>query len=68
MSARWGHDSVYVEKDNAVYIVGGEISGSGIQITNEVLKIDVSPIDRLTNPLSCLEIANANTHPASIGS
>ncbi|TYJ57775.1 hypothetical protein B9479_001385 [Cryptococcus floricola] len=36
-AARWGHQAVYVKSQKAMYILGGEVSASGSQITNEVL-------------------------------
>ncbi|WVQ75009.1 hypothetical protein IAR50_004617 [Cryptococcus sp. DSM 104548] len=36
-AARWGHQAVYVKSQQAMYIVGGEVSASSSQITNEVL-------------------------------
>ncbi|OXG41526.1 hypothetical protein C359_02932 [Cryptococcus neoformans Bt120] len=45
-AARWGHQGVYVKSKKAMYIVGGETSASGYQITNEVL---VLPLDS-SNP------------------
>lgn len=41
-TARWGHRAVYVESQQAMYVVGGEVSGNGAQITNEVLVLPVS--------------------------
>ncbi|EIW71599.1 hypothetical protein TREMEDRAFT_37960 [Tremella mesenterica DSM 1558] len=35
--ARWGHQAVYLPSQNAMWVVGGEVQGSGTQITNEVL-------------------------------
>jgi hypothetical protein len=42
---RWGHKAVYVPTTNMVYVVGGEVSdrsGSPLEITNEVLQLNVS--------------------------
>jgi len=47
---RWGHKAVYVPSCQSVYIVGGQVSGrsgsgsgsSGLEITNEVLMLNVS--------------------------
>lgn len=43
VSSRWGHKGVYVHSQDSVYYVGGELDKTGSVITNEVLKLDVSP-------------------------
>lgn len=40
-SARWGHQAVYVSSQQAMYVVGGEVNSSGIQVTNDVLVLPV---------------------------
>jgi hypothetical protein len=41
-AARWGQQSVYIESVKSLYVVGGEVSATGNQITNEVLILPVS--------------------------
>ncbi|KAL1406571.1 hypothetical protein Q8F55_008277 [Vanrija albida] len=36
-AGRWGHRAVYVPSKNSIYVVGGEVAGTGTQITNDVL-------------------------------
>ncbi len=40
-TARWGQKAVYSTHNQAVYFVGGELSASNTQITNEVLVLPV---------------------------
>lgn len=39
---RWGHQAVYVPSQQAMYVVGGQVSSSGSKITNDVLVLPVS--------------------------
>ncbi|WVQ79321.1 hypothetical protein IAT38_001418 [Cryptococcus sp. DSM 104549] len=41
-AARWGHQAVYVKSKQAVYVVGGEVSSSDSEITNEVLILSLN--------------------------
>ena len=41
-AARWGHGAVWLGSQNAMYVVGGQVDGSGTQVTNEVLVLSVS--------------------------
>jgi len=40
-AARWGHQALYVDSLQAMYIIGGEVQSSGTQVTNEVLVLPV---------------------------
>jgi len=42
-AGRWGHQAVYVPSQAAMYIVGGQVSTTNFQITNDVLVYPVSP-------------------------
>lgn len=42
-AGRWGHQAVYVPSQAAMYVVGGQVSASNNQITNDVLVLPVSP-------------------------
>jgi hypothetical protein len=44
-AARWGHQAVYVPSKQAMYVVGGQVSSSDTQVTNEVLVLPVSVIN-----------------------
>jgi hypothetical protein len=41
-AGRWGHQAVYVPSQAAMYIVGGQVSTTNFQITNDVLVYPVS--------------------------
>ncbi|CAK9781000.1 galactose oxidase [Cutaneotrichosporon oleaginosum] len=41
-AARWGHRAAYVDSKQAMYVVGGSVSGAGTQITNEVLVLPLN--------------------------
>ncbi|TXT12817.1 hypothetical protein VHUM_01218 [Vanrija humicola] len=41
-AGRWGHQAVFVPSQNSIYVVGGEVSGSGTQITNDVLVLPLN--------------------------
>ena len=43
-AGRWGHQAVYVPSQAAMYIVGGQVSTSNNQITNDVLVLPVSDV------------------------
>ena len=38
---RWGQQAVYVPSQQSLYVVGGEVSSGSLQITNEVLTLNV---------------------------
>lgn len=46
-AGRWGHQAVYVPSKAAMYIVGGQVSTSNNQITNDVLVMPVSKTTKL---------------------
>ncbi|ORY34814.1 hypothetical protein BCR39DRAFT_514933 [Naematelia encephala] len=41
-AARWGHQAVYVKSKQAMYVVGGQVSNTGTEITNEVLVLPLN--------------------------
>jgi len=41
-AARWGHQAVYIESTNSMYVVGGASSTSVSQVTNDVYVLSVS--------------------------
>lgn len=44
-AARWGHQAMYVDSAQAMYVVGGEVASGAI--TNEVIVLPVSPSRRV---------------------
>lgn len=42
-AGRWGHQAVYVPSQAAMYVVGGQVSTTNFQITNDVLVFPVGP-------------------------
>ncbi|WOO84148.1 uncharacterized protein LOC62_05G007669 [Vanrija pseudolonga] len=41
-AGRWGHQAVFVPSQNSIYVVGGEVAGTGTQITNDVLVLPLN--------------------------
>lgn len=41
-SARWGHRAIFNEDNSSLYIVGGAVSNSVDQLTNDVFVLPVS--------------------------
>ncbi|GMK53851.1 hypothetical protein CspeluHIS016_0104370 [Cutaneotrichosporon spelunceum] len=39
---RWGHRAAYIDSQQAMYVVGGSVAGTGTQITNDVLVLPLN--------------------------
>jgi hypothetical protein len=50
-AGRWGHQAVYVPSQAAMYVVGGQVSTTNFQITNDVLVFPVCQSQHLRDKL-----------------